>query len=96
MKKKKKVKKSQTGIMILSSLIIIYFISLIYDQQITINNYNSQIEMYETEIAKNTEIQEDLISDDENLSEDAYIEKIAREELGLVKPYEKIFIDISQ
>lgn len=96
MKKKQKRGENNVIVMCICSLVIIYFISLLYNQQITINNYNSQMEMYQTEITKNNKIQECLISGDENLSEDAFIEKVAREELGLVKPYEKVFIDISQ
>ena len=73
-----------------------YFISILYTQQISINKYNSEFEMYQTQISQNNDILEGLNSEGLDISTDAYIEKIAREQLGFVKPYEKIFIDINK
>ena len=92
--RRKKGKISVIGI--LGACIIIYFISIIYTQQIAIDKYNSELEMYETQINQNNSILEGLNKESEDTNTDAYIEKIAREELGLVKPYEKIFIDINK
>ena len=92
--KKNKIKMSL--FMVISFSISVYFISILYTQQISINKYNSKIEMYNTQINQNNEIIEGLNSTKIDTETDAYIEKIAREELGLVKPYEKIFIDINK
>lgn len=74
----------------------IYFAFVFATQQLQINDYNvklrgtsSKIENYKTNTEKLKKIQE-------NISDPNYIESIAREELGLVKPYEKIFIDVNK
>ena len=93
-KKSKKVKISLFSI--LSIGICVYFVSIIYTQQISIDKYNSKLEMYNTQIKQNDEILKGLNNTEEDITTDAYIEKIAREQLGLVKPYEKIFIDVNK
>ena len=92
--KRKKGKVSLPAILCVG--VTIYFISILYSQQATIDKYDSQLEMYQSEINNNNEILEGLNKESEVTNTDAYIEKIAREELGLVKPYEKIFIDINK
>ena len=55
-KEKKKIRKRKQGInviQVISVLFIIYFVYTLYDQQIKINKYDSQIEMYEADIKNN-------------------------------------------
>ena len=97
MKKRKKIGKGKISLFnIICIGVSMYFISILYTQHITINKYNSQLEMYQTQISQNDDILEGLNSEALDTSTDAYIEKIAREQLGLVKPYEKIFIDVNK
>ena len=76
--------------------IFVYFISVFCVQQFRINEYKVQEEYYENAIA---DIKEEKIENEELMAETntaEYIEQVAREKLGLVKPYEKIFMDINK
>lgn len=76
--------------------IFIYFISVFCVQQFRINEYKVQEEYYENAIADINEekMENEALMAETNTSE--YIEQVAREKLGLVKPYEKIFMDINK
>ena len=77
-------------------LMLVYFVNTLIEQQTTLNKYNSQIEAYEMQISLKKETLELYTNDKENETTDDYIEKVARESLGLVKPYETIYIDVSK
>ncbi len=77
-------------------IMLSYFINTLVEQQTTLNKYNSQIEAYEMQISLKKENLSLYTNDKENESTNEYIEKVARESLGLVKPYETIYIDISK
>lgn len=100
LKMKNKSNKSRRGKMRISILIPILFIGycvyILFDQQIQINKYNSQISMYEKEIESKNELISYYTEQKDNINSDEYIEEVARESLGLVKPYEKIFIDANK
>ena len=97
---KKVDKKKKFRIFKLSNICLVvmlaYFVHTLVNQQTTLNKYNSQIEAYETQISLKKETLELYTNDKENETNDEYIEKVARESLGLVKPYEKIYIDVSK
>lgn len=74
----------------------VYFIYTLFDQQIQINKYNSQIEMYEKDIENKNKLVDYYLAQKENVNSTEYIENVARDTLGYVKPYEKIFIDANK
>ncbi len=95
-KEKRKVKKKKKNVSIvhvMTILFIVYFGFTFFNQQLKLNKYNSQIEMYEKEIESKQNLIEYYKSRKENITTDEYIESVAREKLGLVKPYEKVYID---
>jgi len=92
----KKEKKSINIIHIIGIVFCIYFVYTLFDQQVKINNYNSQIEMYESDIKAKNDLVEYYSKQSKNIQSDEYIESVAREKLGYVKPYEKIFIDANR
>ena len=95
--KKMKIHNNKNRVLIFLFVIFsIYFIYTIFDQQLQINKYDSQIEMYNTEIAGKTSLTKYYRAQSENIETDEYIEQVARESLGYVKPYEKVFIDTSK
>lgn len=98
MKKEKNVKKlrENKAIKIIFLIMSVYFISTFFTQQISINKYNSQIKMYKADIANKEALTKYYDSQKNNISSDKYIEQIARDSLGLVKPYEKIFVDVNK
>ncbi|MBQ8043297.1 MAG: septum formation initiator family protein [Clostridia bacterium] len=65
-------------------------------QQLEINEYNVQINSIEQDIAEAKEKTAELKSVEDKVNDSDYIEEVARTELGLVKPYEKIFIDVDK
>lgn len=77
-------------------LVSAYFVTTFIDQQISINRYNSQIEMYKADILNKEALTKYYDQQQDNVETDEYIEKVARESLGLVKPYEKIFVDVNK
>lgn len=95
--KKIKRKSKGTKILIVSLVVFsLYFVYTIYDQQIQINKYNSQIEMYKSEIASKKELTAYYKEQSQNIESAEYIEQVARDTLGYVKPHEKIFIDTNK
>ncbi|MEG1989716.1 MAG: septum formation initiator family protein [Clostridia bacterium] len=96
-KTKKVVRKKKISfINILFIFVTIYFISTFINQQELMNKYNSQIEMYKIDIASKEKLSKYYNDKESNVETDEYIEQVARESLGLVKPYEKIFIDVNK
>lgn len=75
---------------------VVYFAYTFFDQQVKINRYNSQIEMYNQEIEAKQNLVEYYNTQSENITSDEYIESVARERLGLVKPYETIYVDANK
>lgn len=73
-----------------------YFVYTAYNQQVQINKYNSQISMYKQDISTTNKLTSYYKSQASNMQTDDFIEKMAREKLGYVKPYEKIFVDINK
>lgn len=93
-KKKKKYRIDYVRVMLIVCLV--YFSVTFVKQQFKINEYTVKINSIKQDIADANQEIESLNETKEKASDSEYIEQIAREELGLVKPYEKIFIDISK
>lgn len=73
-----------------------YFCITFVKQQLEINEYNVKINSVTEDIADAKQEIDNLNETKIRANDSEYIEKIAREELGLVKPYEKIFVDVSK
>ncbi len=95
-KKTVKKKKKINMFTVFSFIFVAYFIYTIFDQQIQINKYDSQIEMYSADIETKKQQTEYYKEQKSNLNSVEYIENVARENLGYVKPYEKIFVDTNK
>lgn len=89
----KKRKKSLNIVHVISIAFIAYFGFTFFNQQLKLNKYNSQIEMYTKEIESKRNLVEYYNNRSENITSDEYIESVAREKLGLVKPYEVVYVD---
>jgi cell division protein FtsB len=97
LRKKSVEKRKRISIMgILCVLVGVYFVTTFVDQQISINKYSSQIEMYKADIANKQALTKYYDEQQDSVETDEYIEQVARENLGLVKPYEKIFVDVNK
>jgi cell division protein FtsL len=66
----------------------------IISQQIDIHNNNKLLAEYDQKIAAELQRRQQLEKEKELINTPEYIERIAREEIGMVKPDETVFVDI--
>lgn len=71
----------------------IYFVYTIVSQQVTINQKSKEIETLQSKVDAAEEESKRLEQEIESLNDPEYLERIAREKLGLVRPNERVFID---
>lgn len=74
----------------------IYVICIFTSQQQILNRYKKEITEYTDQIQKAEETKESLLVMKENVNSPEYIEKIAREKLGMYLPNERVYIDIGK
>ncbi|MBR6688514.1 MAG: septum formation initiator family protein [Clostridia bacterium] len=94
--KRKKKKYRVDYVRVLLIVCLVYFSITFVKQQFEINEYNVKINSVNLDIANANARIEELNEIKENVSDPDFIEKIAREECGLVKPHERIFIDVGK
>ena len=70
----------------------IYFAYTVFDQQLSLNELNRDLAQVEERLATARQANAALKAEKENLSEAEYIEKTAREELGMTKEGELPYI----
>ena len=75
---------------------LVFFSVTFVKQQLEINEYNVKINSIKEDIESAKQKTIELKSVENKVNDSEYIEQIARTELGLVKPYEKIFIDVDK
>lgn len=92
----RKRRKSLNVVNVVAIAFMMYFSYTFFNQQLKLNKYNSQIEMYQKEIESKQNLVEYYNNKNENITTDEYIESVAREKLGLVKPYETIYVDANK
>ena len=80
---------------LLVMLVFVYMGYVLCNQQTKINQLNSDITACHHDIQEQNLETEKLNSTIASMSEDEYIEEVARERLGLVMPTEIIFMDAS-
>lgn len=85
--------KKKLAFYIVTGLALIYFIATLITQQLSISQQNHRIEELQSRISEAQQQAESLKTEVDNLNNPEYIERIAREQLGLVRPNERVFID---
>lgn len=78
---------------IIAGAALIYFITTLITQQLSISRQNKRIEELQNRVSEAQQQAESLKSEVDNLNNPEYIERIAREQLGLVRPNERVFVD---
>src|SRR5574344_2006929 len=94
--KNKKKKKKFSMVKLFAFAFSLYFVYTLVQQQVQINKYNSKIKMYQADIESKKNLVEYYKNQKSSIQTDEYIENVARENLGYVKPYEKIFVDANK
>jgi len=81
---------------IIYSAIIIYVAFILLKQQASLFECRKQSAYYLNEVKKNMKVSQELQKKKEVYNSDFFVEKMAREKLGMVYSGEKIFKDISR
>ena len=74
----------------------IYFVYVLIWQQFTIGKKNSEIDALQTQIETAKQETDKLQSELEKVNDPEYLERMARERLGLVEANERVFVDANQ
>ncbi len=90
-----KRKGSKLWIVIVLGLIV-YLSCILIDQQKELSSKRAQMNGLNARIEQGEKEKEALLKQKKNINSDAYAEKVAREELGMIKPGEKKFIDVNK
>ena len=76
--------------------ILIYAVYTFISQQRILNVYAAEAEQYNIQIEEEKEVKQELADTKEHLNSSEYIEDVAREELDMYLPNEKVYIDITK
>lgn len=96
---KKNVKKNKRTKLYRNIILLIIFINLaiiFVNQQKTLNSYKNEKVFYTKQLEEQQVLQEELTQTKQNVNSPEYIEKVAREKLGMYLPNERVYIDIYQ
>lgn len=93
-KKKKKIELDYVRIILVA--FTIYFAYTFVAQQFSMNEYDVKIADLENKIEEASERVEEINELKSKTGTTEFMEEIARSELGLIKPYEKVFIDVNK
>ncbi len=91
--KKKNINVKRLLISLIIAIAAIYYIYIMVWQQIAISKKSKDIEALERQLVEATAESERLSQEVENLNDPEYLERVAREQLGLVRPNERVFVD---
>ncbi len=92
-KKRKKQNNFKSVVVILIALAVIWLGYSFISQQIQINSLNKEIKQLEVQIADEEKRKQELEEKMKEIDTPEYIERVARDELGLVAPDEIIFME---
>ncbi|HEY8361526.1 MAG TPA: septum formation initiator family protein [Tissierellaceae bacterium] len=89
-----KRKKLNVVLLVIMSGLLVYFAITFSKQQEEINMIENQMKVLKDRIEKEKAVQEELLEQQNIIETDEFIEKIAREKLGMVKEGERIYVDM--
>ena len=95
-KAKKRLNPKRFAVAVAVVVFVSYFIYVMIWQQITLSKKNKEINELEEKISIASQETEALQKELDNLEDPEYLERIAREKLGLVRPNERVFIDANK
>ena len=75
--------------------ISIYVIITLINQQKVLSSYNNMQDQLNIELAEKEKYQEELKASIQNINSEEYIEKVAREKLGMYKTNERVYVNMS-
>lgn len=81
--------------LLITTALVLYLLYVIVSQQTNLDIKFSELKDIQAKIEEESNLNRELKNEEELLNTDEYIEKTAREKLGMIKPGERIFIDIN-
>lgn len=78
------------------AVILVYLLFIAINQQKLLNTKDLELNRIDSRIEDETRINDELNKEKETIQSDEYIEKVAREKLGMVKKDQKVFVDIGK
>ena len=87
-----KRKKSRFGLFILL-MFFLYFAWEMAGQQKLLYSKSLEVQKIQSKVNEEEKVNADLKKEQQTLNSDEYVEKVAREKLGMVKEGERVFID---
>lgn len=87
-----RVKRKFSWFRLLLTVLVFYFGYVGVQQQIHISNIETEKETANVRLAEAQKLNQELREEKQRLRQAVYVEKVAREELGLVKPGEMPYI----
>ena len=93
---KQKLNVKRLAIVAAAAVFIIYFVYAMIAQQIALSNKNKEIQSLEEQVSAANPETERLQKELDNLEDPEYLERVAREKLGLVRPNERVFVDANK
>ena len=95
-KKNKRISAKNMIKLLVVCCLCIYVVVTLVKQQISLSQCDDLAKEYQEKIAT-AQIEQQMLKDElEKAGTDEYVERTARERLGLVKANERVFIDINQ
>lgn len=91
----KKTKKSRVGMLVILGFLV-YFTYVAVDQQKIFNVKQAEMNKVQANINKEKDTNSQLKEEKDMLNSNEYYEKVAREKLGMVKPGERVFVDVGK
>ncbi|NLD47785.1 MAG: septum formation initiator family protein [Clostridiaceae bacterium] len=91
-----KRKKPAWGLIIITSVLLIYLGYIFIKQQNMIYAQQSYMEDIQARIDEEINLNNKLLKQKEEINSREYIEKVAREKLDMVKHGERVFVDINR
>ena len=93
-----KRKKPLLGIIFTIAIFVmsIYSAVTMIEQQKILSAKNNELKSVQAKIDEESKTSEELKKQKETVNSDEYIERVAREKLGMVKYGEKVFVDVNR
>lgn len=76
--------------------VFVYFFCILMHQQACLKERGRIVKEYEEKISNAKLAQQQLKKELSKVKTNEYLEKMAREKLGLVKPNERVFVDVTK
>jgi len=96
MAKRQKSAKVNPIVTTLFLLLFVYFAASLVSQQSLIESKQAELARVQAQIAREEETAQELEEEKESLMSDESLERIAREKLGMVKPNERVYVDLNR